>query len=181
MSDSTTVAVTSTPPVQATPAIPADAPKAPSFALKSLAAKREALKEGLYLDLQVPRWNDPEIFVRFGPIDVTLTETVVEKRRKSKVPEWSILANADILAQACVGIYACLEGDQETKYSLRVGDENGSWTKFDPDMATALGSVLQGASDVVRALYLTDGDLLEAARQVTDWSGIKNEQVDEDF
>jgi hypothetical protein len=180
MSDEeTTVVVTSTPaPI---PVIPIDAPKAPSAALKSLAAKREALKENLYLDLQVPRWSEPEIFVRYGPVDMTLTENVVEKRRKSKIPEWSILANADILAQACIGIYACLDEDYETKYSLRSGDENGSWTKFDPDMADALGSQLQGASEVVRALYLTDGDLLEAAKRVTEWSGIKNAEVDSDF
>lgn len=176
--DEKTVVVASTP---TPPVIPIDAPKAPSVALKSLAAKREALKENLHLDLSVPRWEDPEIFVRYGPVNMTQTEAVVDKRRKSKVPEWSLLANADILSQSCIGIYACLDGDYEKKYSLRVGDENGTWTKFDPDMAAALGSQLQGASEVVRALYFTDGDLLEAAKQVTDWSGIKNAEVDEGF
>ena len=161
--------------------LPATAPKTPSLALQSLSAKRASLQEGLYIDLQVPRWEDPEIFVRYGPVDVTSLETQARKREDSKLRDWNILLNADILAQSCIGVYACLDGDYDTKYSLRSGDPDGAWTKFDADLAANLGSVTSAAADVVRTVYMTDGDLLEAAQELTTWSAKKNKQVDEGF
>ena len=92
-------------------AIPEDQPKAPSTALKSLKARREAIKKDLYIDLQVPRWDDPEIFVRYGPMDPTTAEKAIETRRKTKVADYMVLANADILARSCIGVFACLDGD----------------------------------------------------------------------
>jgi hypothetical protein len=142
------------------------------------------MRDKLYKDIKVPRWEDPEIFVRFNPIDVTSTEAVVEKRRESKdvVPDWLLYANADIIAQSCQGVYATLDGDHSKKYSLRVGDEDGPWTRFDPDLAAALGLPTEiGAAEVVKALYMTDGDLLAAATALTDWSGASIAQVDTDF
>ena len=170
MSDTATTVVTS---------IPAAPVK--SAALSSLAEKRKRMHDTLYTDLKVPRWEDPEIFVRFKPISVTLTEAAIDKRRESKVPEWLLLANADILVMACEGVYATLDGDQDTKYSLRSGAEDGPWTKFDADLATALGIPPLGAADVAKALYFTDGDLLNTAAELTNWSNSTIVKVDTDF
>ena len=170
MSDTATTVVTS---------IPAAPVK--SAALSSLAEKRKRMHDTLYTDLKVPRWEDPEIFVRFKPISVTLTEAAIDKRRESKVPEWLLLANADILVMACEGVYATLDGDHTTKYSLRLGDNDGKWTRFDPDLAAALGVTLPGATEVVRALYPTDGDLLNTAAVLTEWSSSTIEKADGDF
>ena len=167
-----TTVVTTTP-------LPVDAPK--SSALANLADKRKKMRDGLHLDLKVPRWEDPEIFVRFNPIDATQTEAAIDKRRESNIPEWLVLANADILALACEGVYATLDGDHTTKYSLRLGDNDGKWTRFDPDLAAALGVTLPGATEVVRALYPTDGDLLNTAAVLTEWSSSTIEKADGDF
>ena len=181
MSDTLTqpvVTVTPGPVVQADAA----APKR-SVALQSIANKRKLLKKNLFIDLQVPRWNDPEIFVRYRPVESTVTEAAIEKRRESQdaVPEWLLLANADILVLACDGVYACLDGDHTVKYSLRAGDPEGSWTKFDPDLGAALEVPIPTANDVVRALYLTDGDLIAAANRVVEWSSLKGAEVNTNF
>ena len=168
-------------PEPAVVTLPVAQPKLPSMALNSLSAKRNALQENLHIDLQVPRWTEPEIFVRYGPVDVTILEKQRETREASKLRDWNILLNADILAFSCIGVYACLDGDYDTKYSLRKGDENGTWTKFDADLAANLGAVTTAAADVVRAVYMTDGDMLEAAQELTLWSAKKNKQVDEGF
>ena len=73
----------------------------------------------------------------------------------------------------------------EHKYSLRLGDENGPWTKFDPDLAANLlgetGAQNAKAVNVVRELYQTDGDIITAAGQVLEFSGVASEEVAEDF
>jgi hypothetical protein len=165
----------------ATPTFSEEQPKRPSTAILSLKARRDKIKESLYIDLQVPRWEDPEIFVRFGPIDSVRSEQAIERRRKSNTKEFGLLANADILAQCCIGVYACLDGDHDTKYSLNPDDPEGPWTRFDPDLARNLGLITDAAVDVVRALYYTDGDLIQAATTLVDWSGKTNAQLDSDF
>ena len=150
-----------------------------SAALLSLKSRREEIKKDLYIDLQVPRWSTPEVFVRYGPIDATRADQAIRKREGSK--EFSVLANADILAQACIGVYACLDGDRDTKYSLNSDNPDGPWTRFDPALARNLGLITDAAVDVVRALYYTDGDLIQAAAALGEWSGKTNAKLDEDF
>lgn len=169
------------PVASAAPNFSEEQPKRPSTAILSLKARREKIKENLYIDLQVPRWEDPEIFVRFGPIDSVRSEQAIERRRKTNSKEFGILANADILAQSCIGVYACLDGNRETKYSLNPDTPEGAWTKFDPILARNLGLITDSAVDVVRALYYTDGDLIQAATTLVDWSGKTNAQLESDF
>ena len=92
--------------------------------------------------------------------------------------------NCDILVRACQGIYAIEDGDFTTKYSLRTGDERGEWTKFDSDLAHSLmdeGAQNAKAVNVVRELYITDGDIVSAAQQVITFSGQSSERIAEDF
>lgn len=195
MGDVTVSKVTSESPpfgVVADPNAPQQpAPRSPLAALK---VRREELAKGLHLDLKVPRWEDPEIFVRYAPIDSTKMEESIAKRSQGG-KGWSILANADVLAQSCQGVYACLDGDYTKKFSLKAPEVAGvdasedallrvAWTRFDQDLREALGvhaATHNDAVSVCRALYLTDGDLIAAATALMEWSGISAEKLDEDF
>jgi hypothetical protein len=151
--------------------------------LLSLKARRSEIAQKLWVDLKVPRWEAPEVFVRYGPIDTVKIDKAVLNRQKSNKEDWSLAANADILIGSCQGVYACLDGDRDRKYSLRENDENGSWTKFDPDLARQLGldPDVTKAVDVVRKLYFTDGDLIAASNEVFNFSSESNERIDTDF
>lgn len=157
---------------------PVDAPT--GSALFDLRAIREKKLAALYIDLPVPRWGDegtPEIVVRYKPTKPSVALSATEKRRSAKDPEWLMLANADVLVDACVGVYAVYKGKQ---YSLRPGEPDGPWTRFDPDLAENLGLSTKRAVDVVRALYLTDGDLIGAVNALAEWSGTVLPKVDEE-
>jgi hypothetical protein len=149
----------------------------------SLKARRTEIAKKLFIDLKVPRWDAPEVFVRYGPIDTVKIDKQVANRQKSNKEDWSLVANADILIGSCQGVYACLDGNRDVKYSLRPGDENGAWTKFDPDLARQLGldPDVTKAVDCVQALYFTDGDLIDASNEVFKFSTEANEKVDADF
>ena len=183
---------TSPPPVDVPPVgalsgtvvIPAEAPERPSSAaILSLKDKRAALAKDLHIDLQVPRWRDPEIFVRYGPIDATRAERTIANRQKSGVPEWNVLANADLLILSCIGVFACLDGNYDDKFSLNptVGP-TGAWTRFDSALGENLGVFTPNDPvAVIRALYATDGDLINAAARLVEWSGKVSSQLDQDF
>ena len=153
----------------------------PLFHLK---ARREELVKNLTLDLRVPRWDSPELWVRYRPVDATKLTASVERRQKTKTNDQSILLNADILVESCVGIYARHPDFPGQELSLREDDPFGKLTRFDPDLATSLGipdALGVTAAMVCRKLYLTDGDLVDAATQVLEWSAATNEKADEDF
>jgi len=149
--------------------------------LASLQARREQIVNDLYVDIKVPRWEDPEIYVRFKPVSTIKLNAAIERRRKQKGDDWSLLANADMLIESCVGIYAVFNGDTENKLSLSTTDPNGKWTKFDPELAKALGVDAQRATDSVQALYLTEGDLIDTANRLFRWSNVANDEADETF
>jgi len=152
-----------------------------SSPLASLKNRRQQIIDELFLDIKVPRWNDPEIFVRFRPVSATRLNKVIEKRRKAGGEDWSILANADMMIDSCIGIYAVVDGDRDNKLSLRPGDPKGEWTKFDADLGEAIGVDVKLATAVVRGLFLTEGDLIEASNQLFNWSGISSQEADETF
>lgn len=159
----------------------ADVATTPSTPLLSLRNRRVEIVNELYIDIQVPRWEEPELFIRFKPISATKLNATIEKRRKQKSDDWSYLANADMLIDSCIGIYAVVDGDHDNKLSLRLNDPNGSWTKFDTDLTDALGIEANRATDAVNALFLTEGDMIDVANKLFRWSNIANEQADETF
>jgi len=149
--------------------------------LVSLRDRRKAIIDDMFIDIKVPRWSEPEIYVRFRPISAVTLNKKVETRRKQGGEMWSILANADILADACIGIYGVMDGDLDNKISLRDGDPKGEWTKFDGFLMEALGLEATRASDAVMSLYLTEGDLIATANKLFEWSGIASNEADESF
>lgn len=146
--------------------------------LANLRAIRARKLAELTLDLKVPRWDDrggPEIWVRYGPSDPDVAMRAAERRAKQDSA--MVLANADALVDACVGVYLKADGRE---FSLRPNDAEGPLTRFDADLAVALGLDEHArAVDVVRALYLTPGDLLNAAVALGEWSASKAETVDQ--
>jgi len=150
----------------------------------SLKARRAEIIKYLYKDIQVPRWDNPEIFVRFNPVDVTELNEAVNRRRKQGLKDWPQRANADVLINACVGVYAVFPDSPDVKLSLREGDPYGEWTKFDKALAEALGiEVTDGDAAVAtaRGLYMTDGDLGDTTERLLKFSNLSNEQADETF
>lgn len=149
--------------------------------LAALRARREQLVNELYIDIKVPRWDEPELYVRFKPVSAVRLNSAIERRRKQKGDDWSILANADMLIDCCLGVYAVMNGDTEEKLSLREGNPHGSWTKIDKDLANALGIEAERASDACMGLFFTEGDLIDVANKLFKWSGIAGDEADEDF
>lgn len=152
--------------------------------LISLKARREQIVNDLYTDIKVPRWDSPEIYVRFKPVSATkLNATLLKYTKESKngTVDMSLVANAEMLFDSCVGVYAVLDGDTDTKLSLRKDDPNGPWTRFDTDLAEALGIDARRATDTVIGLYLTEGDLIETVNKLFRWSNIANNEADESF
>jgi hypothetical protein len=151
--------------------------------LDNLATRRQQIREDLTEDIPVPRWTDPEIVVKFAPIDhddLNKARTVVTKAQRGARSVAEIHANCDILIKACKGVVAVIDGEE---YSLRVGDRNGEPTLFDPDLAAALGLDGENATarQTVRALYLTDGDIIATADRLVRWSGYRLQQVDREL
>jgi len=166
----------------AEPAVVQPVKASPLSALSRLREIREQAVAKLYKDLKVPRWDEygAEIWVRYGPLDVTHLNEATQRREKDKKrnPGWVLLANCDGLVKSCIGVYALVEG---RKYSLRPGDADGEWTKFDDDLARALGIDATRAVEVVRALYLTDGDIISTIMTLGEWSNTQITEVDEEY
>ncbi len=177
-----------------------DAPpaKAPSM-LDGLAARRVAAIEALHIDLKVPRWDvdgAPAIWVRYAPLDTDKAANAYEKWRRPPVanakrtttggrpdPEWRTKSTAEALVESCVGVFAVIDedGEADVKVSLRRGDPHGHWTRFDPELADALGITAATAIEVCRGVYLTSGDMLAAFGELSEFSGTAAVQADEDF
>src|SRR6185437_13235262 len=149
--------------------------------LRSLKAARDKLINQLYIELKVPRWDNPELFVRYKAVESSRVAAQARKRAESEDPELLVLANADLLANCCVGIYAVFDGDG-VRRSLRLGDEFGEWTRFDRDLMDNLEMPpYSKAADAVRQIYATDGDLISAAEAVSEWSAKESTKADENF
>jgi hypothetical protein len=147
--------------------------------LGHLKERREEVKTAATIDLQVERWSDPELFVRFKPVDHAIIRSggrkveVAPDKAKSQV---EVDINADVLIAGCVGVFARVDGEE---FSLRPGDPRGPWTKFDPDLAENLGCE-HSARKVVKALYIFDGDIITTAGKVAEFSGYREKYADEE-
>jgi len=153
----------------------------PLFSLKN---RRAEILKNLHKDLRVPRFEEPEVWVRFGPVNTTHMNAVVQKRQKTKEPDWGLKANAEVLINSCIGIYAVFPDNPDEKFSCREGEPNSEWTKFDPDLAKALGITPDEhdtAVSVVRKFYFADGDLVDTTERLLRWSNVSNNESDTVF
>ena len=154
----------------------------PLFQLKT---RRDEIAKELVKSFQVPRWEQPEIYLEFALIDPSTLAKALQKREKQKnrPDDWVARAYADVLSLNCKSVYAVMEGDHSVRYSLRPDDPTGRPTKVDHDLSRALGldPVSSNASDTFRALFFSEGDLIEVANQIFRWSAVVGEEADENF
>lgn len=148
--------------------------------LGQLKTRRTEILQGQHLDLPVPRWADPEIIVRYKPVthdEIRRAQTTVEKAPKDRRAQVEVNGNCDILIRGCVAIIARIDGQD---YSLKPDEPKGDFTTFDSDLAANLG-LEEGstARQVVKALFITDGDILSHAQALVHWSGYKETDADD--
>jgi hypothetical protein len=162
--------------------LPSNASEDRRSVLGNLKARREQIFQGEVLDLPVPRWRDPQIHVQYKPVEhstIRAGQTRMEKAPKNRRYQVEVEANCDLLIKGCVAVYARLEGDS-SRYSLRPDDWEGDPTTFDPDLAENLGLPESAtARDVVRELFMTEGDILSHAQQLIEFSGYRETEADE--
>jgi hypothetical protein len=189
------------------PALAGAEPAADPSPMVSLRAQRAKIQSRLYIDIRVPRYGDgdggPRIYVRYNPLNPSDHSDRIQKaqKAKNKPKDWMTRENAQMLVSACVGVWAW-QGDDDPielleqagddpealaqvrgrQLSLREGDPHGGWTRFDPDLADALGLPENcGAQRVVRALYFTEGDLTASMNRLMAFSGVALASGNEDF
>lgn len=146
--------------------------------LGHLKDRRQKIVEQQTLDLPVPRWDNPVIVVRYKPVDHKVfraANNAVERVSPDKKSEVEVNVNADILIRACVGVFAVVNGN---RYSLREGEPESEWTKFDPELAANLGCE-PSARAVVKSLFITEADILSTANRIAEFSGYKEQEADD--
>lgn len=147
---------------------------APSSPLAGLRAQRDAIKAKLFLDLRVPRYEIP-VYVRFRPPEQSELNMISKLADKSKNPAAILDANAQVLANCCLGVFE-LDAD---------GNPNGDpdeWPDFGPELADYLGKPeLKRGADVAKTLYLTDGDLISTALRLAEWAGFATDRAAEEY
>lgn len=159
-----------------------DAPR--GSALASLRDRRKEAASKLFIDLEVPRL-EPAVFVRFGPIPLGKVEELQEKVRKSSDKKHrAINANAALLVEAVQGeaADAATLGVFEVVDGKKVGIDGSptDWPKFDERLAELLECSAARASDVVRGLYLTEGDIVSTVGRLLEWNGFAAETLEAD-
>lgn len=153
-----------------------------SGVLGMLEQRRNEIANKQVLALEVPRWTSPKLVVRYGPVDHTILKrgaNILERAVKDgdvvKQANTEIDTNADILINSCIEIVAVLPNGEE----IGVGP-NGKRTRFDQDMAISLGMPESSTSRAVcKFLYITSGDILLTAKKLGEWSGYRENAVEE--
>ncbi len=149
--------------------------------LARIRARRQEIVENLHLDLKVPRWDDdgdfPPVYVRYRPIPIGKLIEIGERSNQDKDPDAVMQAEAALLVELCDGVYMLGPDGQATSFDPE--GALGDWPKPGPRLAAALGVDSQLPSvDVLRNLYFTDGDLVEASDKLAVWSRRKAEEAD---
>lgn len=145
---------------------------ADSSPLTGLRAARATARTKLYTDLPIPRLEG--YGVRYGIVTQRRLDQITKRFEKSKDPDRTVIVNALVLAEACQGVYEWVDGEQ---VSVDPEARGAAWPKFDERLAELLHDPEQPkpratkASDVVRDLYLTDGDLIATATELAEWNG----------
>lgn len=145
--------------------------------LASLRERRQKVVDTLYFDLEVPRY-DPPVFVRYKPVDAQRIDATLDRTARQRDKNRSVNTNAIILASACMGVFEVING---VEVSVDPDDRDGEWPVFGPELAAILGvPMAKKASEVVKVLYLTDGDLISTADDLQRRSGYLQSQQERD-
>jgi hypothetical protein len=134
-------------------------------ALAALKARREGKREERHLDLRVPGM-EPPVWVRYGPIPKGVAEEITEKWRTSKDRDRTVKREAQLLTEACRGLFEVVDG---RKVSIDPDDRDGEWPRFDRRLAALIGSDEESAVALLREVYEEDGDIIAASTRYASW------------
>lgn len=157
--------------------MPGEAKGAPGSGLDQLRGKRRKAVQDLHTDQVVPRSEDlfgTRVIVRYRPCTDAERKRVEKRFGKSKSDEADVQANAVLLATCAMGVFT----DHER-------DDPESWMKFDQDLAALIldsdeeGAKVKTAADVVRLLYVTDGDVAATAAKILEFSGYTFDELED--
>ncbi len=154
----------------------------PTGVIGMLAQRRQEIVNEQVLSYPISRWTSPRLVAHFRPIEHKFLKRGAETQERvnkdhdaDRSAATELDTNADVLINACIDIVAVLPDGTE----VGVGP-NGRKTQFDMDMAIALGMPENaGTRAVCKAVFITDGDLLAAAKRLGEWSGYREQSVDE--
>lgn len=136
--------------------------------LDSLAARREEIAQQHVITVHVPLWDAPTIRLRLKALDHERITAIGAKADaapdKARAKE-QLRAAAALVAAACLGV--------------AVGD-HPEVPAHDPDLKAGLEvDESEPTSAVIKALFVTDGDLLAMSNTVMKHSGYGNAAIDE--
>ncbi|MSZ75525.1 MAG: hypothetical protein F2667_00290 [Actinobacteria bacterium] len=156
-------------------------PASKGSAFERIRANRAAAKARLFKVLEIPRM-EPKMWVRYQPIPTERIEyasKVAEKAAAGKAEKNAVLkANAAILAEACVEIFELDEYGEE----ISIDPDHGEPVRFDAHLAEILEMPhgTRRGSDIVLAMYLTEGDVVGTATTLAEWSGYADRVSEKD-
>lgn len=150
---------------------------APATVGSNLKSRRDKAIEELFTDYKIPRY-DPPIYVRFKPVPQDRIDAAEKAAERSKAKDAKVAANAAILANATIGVFEVIDG---RKVSINPADRDGEWPKFDSGLAELFEVQATKSADVVRAVYMTDGDIIATVTQLGVWSGFNLDDIQKDF
>jgi hypothetical protein len=148
--------------------------------LGRIRARRQAIVKDLHLDLKVPRWDDegdfPPVYARYRPIPISRLQKLAARAEQDKHDDAVMLAEAALLVELCDGVFMVQDGQ---RVSFDPQGEPDDWPKPGPRLAAVLGLDGDlGSPEVLRKLYFTDGDLVEASRTLQVFSQRAAEEAD---
>lgn len=151
----------------------------PTSIFGKLEQQREQVVSEQTKVLRVQRWHDPDIYVRYKLVDHEIIRRALGKiddAKKADKGKIELEANCDVLIAGCVEVWGELDGN---RYSLNPDDVHGEYTTFDSDLGRNLGLSEQcTARQVVRRLFLSDGDVLATAGTIIAWCGYSQDEID---
>lgn len=166
-----------------------DDAEAPRTIRQGLRDRRAKVVQKLYVDRNVPRLDG--VVVRFRAIEGARLEAIqkaaTEKRNKN--PEKSVIGNANVLAECCLGVYDVTDDEAEAiahtedgRHLVSIIEGSEEAPLFDRELAAELGiSEAANAATVVRGLYLTDGDVTAEANAIIAWSGFAGQELIDEY
>lgn len=172
-----------------------EVPAQPGSPLANLRARREEIASKQFDDVEVPRWNNPALVIRYKPIEhstIRAAQTRVEKAAKKDKAKVELGENLGMLARGFVGLIGVMNGtphalvDVDTWVEMEEDHEEGDYfdgfAPLGPEVAQTLGAAVETASGCLRHLFLADGDIMSHALRLGEFSGYQQaNQVDEEL
>lgn len=148
-------------------------PAASSSLLAGIRERQAKAREALFFDYPVPKMEP--LHVRYRPAtstEIAMADKIAKRHRKRD--DASVIAEAGLLASCAVGVFDVDDTGEP------IGDPD-DWLTFGPELAELLdmGVDRPRAADVVRALYLREGDITTTFRQLVVDSGYELGELEE--